>query len=264
MRKLLWLCPPLMLLGAFLILIFFGFSIRSAVLISLLIVCPVIIIYGVVKTRALSKEPAAVTKGMPLNWAAPFYDWYCPVIGLGKAFRQKTVELADIRQGHNVLDVGCGTGVLTTLAAVKTGPEGNVTGIDPAPAMIGAARVSAQREKSMAQFRVAVIESLPFPDNSFDRVLSSLMLHHLPPDVKLKGLTEVRRVLKPEGRFLLVDIDRPESPLWWIIAWPLKLWSHTVEQVRGNIGGYLQQAGFRDIKKIGGWIKILGFWAATK
>lgn len=264
MRKLLWLCPPLMLLGAFLILIFFGFSIRSAVLISLLIVCPVIIIYGVVKTRALSKEPAAFTKGMPLNWAAPFYDWYCPVIGLGKAFRQKTVELADIRQGHNVLDVGCGTGVLTTLAAGKTGPEGNVTGIDPAPAMIGAARVSAQREKSMAQFRVAVIESLPFPDNSFDRVLSSLMLHHLPPDVKLKGLTEVRRVLKPEGRFLLVDIDRPESPLWWIIAWPLKLWSHTIEQVRGNIGVYLQQAGFRDIKKIGGWIKILGFWAATK
>lgn len=264
MKNLLWLCPPLMLLGAFIILILSGFSIRSAVLISLLIVCPVIIIYGVIKTRALSKEPAAATRGMPLNWAAPFYDWYCPVIGLGKAFRQKTVELAGLKKGHNVLDVGCGTGVLTRLAAEETGAEGSVTGIDPAPAMIGAARVSAQSEKSMAQFRVAVIESLPFPDNSFDRVLSSLMLHHLPPDVKLKGLTEVRRVLKPEGRLLLVDIDRPVSPLWWVIVWPLKLWSHTIEQVRGNIGGCLQQAGFRDIKKIGGWIKILGFWSAVK
>lgn len=264
MRKLLWLCPPLMLLGAFFVLIAVGFSIHSAVLISLLIVCPVIIIYGMVKTRALSKEPAAATKGMPLNWAAPFYDWYCPVIGLGRAFREKTVELADIRPGHKVLDVGCGTGVLTRLAAVKTGPEGSVTGIDPAPAMIGAARISAQREKSIAQFRVAVIESLPFPDNTFDRALSSLMLHHLPPDVKLKGLAEVRRVLKPEGRLLLVDIDMPETPLWWIVAWPLKLWSHTIEQVAGNIGTYLQQAGFSEVNKLGGWIKILGFWSAGK
>lgn len=264
MKNLLWLCPPLMLLGAFLAFLVLGFSIRSAVLLSLLIVCPVVIIYGVIKVRALSKEPAAATRGMPLNWAAPFYDWYCPVIGLGRAFREKTIELADIRRGHNVLDVGCGTGVLTRLAAEKSGPEGSVTGIDPAPAMIGAARMNSEKEKSNARFKVAAIENLPFPDNTFDRALSSLMLHHLPPDVKLKGLAEVRRVLKPDGRLLLVDIDRPVSPLWWIIAWPLKLWSHTIEQVRGNTGVYLQQAGFSDIKKNGGWIKILGFWSAKK
>jgi len=253
-----------MLLGAILVFIAMGFSIRSAVLIALLIVCPVIIIYGVIKTRVLSKEPAAKTKGLPLNWAAPFYDWYCPVIGLGRAFREKTIELADIRPGHKVLDVGCGTGVLTRLAAERVGPDGSATGIDPAPAMIGAARANAQREMSPSLFRVGVIEDLPFQENSFERVLSSLMLHHLPPDVKLMGLAEVRRVLKPEGRLLLVDIDRPVSKLWWIVAWPLKLWSHTIDQVRGNIGTFLQQAGFSDIKRVGGWIKILGFWSARK
>jgi len=253
-----------MLLAAVLAFLALGFSILSSILVSLLIVCPVIIAYGVIRVRSLSKEPPAPTRGMALNWVAPFYDWYCPLIGLGRVFREKTVELADIRPGHKVLDVGCGTGVLTRMAAQKAGPDGSAAGIDPAPAMIGEARISAGREKSRAEFRVAAMEDLPFDDNSFDIALSSLMLHHLPPDVKIRGLAEVRRVLKPNGRLLLVDIDRPVTPLWWIIAWPLKLWPNTIEQVRGNIGAYLEQAGFRDIKKEGNWIKILGFWSAMK
>ncbi|HEY4708049.1 MAG TPA: class I SAM-dependent methyltransferase [Thermodesulfobacteriota bacterium] len=264
MNRLLWLCPPLMLIGAFLVSLALGFSILSSILISLLIACPVIIIYGAVRTRTLSKEPPARTRGMPLNWAAPFYDAYCPKIGLGRAFRQRTIELADIRTGHHVLDVGCGTGVLTIIAAKAAGGEGMAVGIDPAPAMIGKARENARKEASRAEFRVAAIEELPFNDSSFDRVLSSLMLHHLPPDVKLKGLAEIKRVLKPDGKLLLVDIGKPTSALWWIIAWPLVLWHFTREQVHGHIPEFLGKAGFREIEKKGGWIRVLEFWSASK
>ncbi|MCL4873666.1 methyltransferase domain-containing protein [bacterium] len=214
--------------------------------------------------RGLSREPGARTRGMPLNWAAPFYEWYCPKIGLGRSFRERTLEFAGIRPGEKILDVGCGTGVLTRMAKERGGRDGTAIGIDPAPAMIGAARKAASFEGSRAEFRVAAVEALPFPDDCFDLVLSSLMLHHLPPDLKVQGLSEVKRVLRPGGRLLLVDIDRPEYPLWWALAWPLLFWHFTKSQLGGGTPEFIKEAGFREIERKGGWMKILGFWSARK
>jgi len=112
-----------------------------------------------------------------------------------------------------VLDVGCGTGTLTLVAKRWAGPEGEVHGLDAAPEMIEVARRKAEKAGVAVDFQVGLVEDIPFPDGVFDVVLSSLMLHHLPGDLKRKGFAEMWRVLKPGGRVLAVDFAPPDSRL---------------------------------------------------
>lgn len=137
-----------------------------------------------------------------------FYDVAAFLLTFGreKRIRRETVARAGVARGDAVLDVGCGTGTLTLAAKDVAGPHGNVAGIDPSPEMIAASREKAQKAGAEIDFRVGVVEHLPFDDASFDAVLSSLMLHHLPDDVKRQGFAEIARVLRPGGRFVAVDM----------------------------------------------------------
>jgi demethylmenaquinone methyltransferase/2-methoxy-6-polyprenyl-1,4-benzoquinol methylase/phosphoethanolamine N-methyltransferase len=161
-------------------------------------------------THAHADDAAPKTKGVTIRWAS-HYDLVVNVLLLGRArrFREMTVDLAHVRPGEAVLDVGCGTGELTLAAKRRVGSQGAVHGIDAAPEMIAFARGKAHRQGVDVDFRPGVVEKLPFPDASFDVVLSSLMVHHLPDDLKREGLAEIRRVLKPGGRLLVVDMKRP-------------------------------------------------------
>lgn len=209
-------------------------------------------------------DPTPHTRGKLLDWLAPFYDWLCPKMGIGLTFRNRTLLYAGLKPGEHVLDVGCGTGVLTRLAAEVVGPSGRVIGIDPGPRMIAIAGNNAAHEKSSVEFRLAAIEDLPFEDSSFECVLSSFMIHHLPPDLKHKGLAEVYRVLKPGGRLLAVDIGRPSNPLWWILIWPFLFWSFTKDHVAGRLIGYFQEAGFYPVETVGQWGGLVSFWLAYR
>jgi ubiquinone/menaquinone biosynthesis C-methylase UbiE len=153
-------------------------------------------------------QPAPQTKGQTIPWAS-FYDAMVWLVSFGKdrAIRKKTVELAQIRPGDRVLDVGCGTGDLTIAAKALAGPSGAVYGTDASPKMIDLAQRKAVRAGIEVTFQVDLIENITFPDNQFDVVLSSLMMHHLPDDLKREGLAEIHRVLKPGGRLLIVDME---------------------------------------------------------
>lgn len=109
-----------------------------------------------------------------------------------------------------MLEIGCGTGNLAILAK-RLYPAAEVIGTDPDLKALVRARRKAGRAGLQLEFEPAYAEALPFPDASFDRVLSALMLHHLPKGVKVPALREVRRVLKPGGSLHLADFDHGDQ-----------------------------------------------------
>ena len=141
--------------------------------------------------EALNYAPAII-EALPEPLAAS----YC---GVGNPF-----TLGAIHPGEAILDIGCGAGVDSIIAAKMVGPEGKVTGIDLVPEMLAKARENAQiTGVDNVTFMEASAEQLPFPDYRFDVVISNGVFN-LVVD-KVKALEEVYRILKPGGRFMLAD-----------------------------------------------------------
>jgi ubiquinone/menaquinone biosynthesis C-methylase UbiE len=157
-------------------------------------------------------KPAPATTGQVIHWAF-WYDVLIWAITLGRerAFREKQIELAHLAPGESVLDVGCGTGSLAMIAKERVGPSGRVSGIDASPEMISRARKRARRAGADVTFETAVVEALPFPNASFDAVVSTVMMHHLPDEARHQCLSEIRRVLKPRGRLIVIDFGGSEK-----------------------------------------------------
>ena len=157
------------------------------------------------------------TAGRVLH-SAKAYDWLARLLlgGRERAFRQRILDLGRVGPGSAVLDVGCGTGTLAILAKERVGPSGAAHGIDASPEMIAEARRKAKRAGVEVVFGQAVVEEMPFPAQTFDVVVSTLMLHHLPRAVRESCAREMRRVARPGGRVVVVDFGpstRPRSLL---------------------------------------------------
>ncbi len=163
------------------------------------------------KTSA-SSEPE--TTGTVLHRASQ-YDLHTRLFGLGvnRSNSRMIVEMAQIKPGDKVLDVGCGTGNLTLTAKAYAGESGSVNGIDASPEMIAEAQKKAVRSGTDVIFEVGLVERLAFPDATFDAAISRLVIHHLPQDLKRRGFGEIFRVLKPGGRIFIADFRPPANPL---------------------------------------------------
>lgn len=210
-----------------------------------------------------SKEQVAQTDGVLIRWA-PYYDFFVNIMTVGHArmLRRTTVDEALIQPTDSILDVGCGTGEVALLAKTRA-KEGNVYGIDPAPEMISVARSKAARRKLDVDFRVGVIEALPFPDASMDVVTSSLMMHHLPEELKIRGLAEIYRVLKPGGRLLIADFMRPTGS--FINHLFIAFTQHQgMQSGIEDLQKLLKNVGFSEVKKTDKDVLVIGFMRAIK
>jgi ubiquinone/menaquinone biosynthesis C-methylase UbiE len=159
-----------------------------------------------------SAETTPATTGRVLHWAAG-YDLLVWLLThrSDRAFREQLLALAHLVVGESVLDIGCGTGTLAIVAKGQVGAGGKVFGIDASPGMVARASSKAGKAGVDVCFETAVVERLPFPEAQFDVVLSTLMLHHLPRKLRQQCAREIRRVLKPQGRVLVVDFGHPQG-----------------------------------------------------
>lgn len=141
-----------------------------------------------------------------ITWAGR-YDAFIWLATLGREtrLRERFLAPARLKQGESVLDVGCGTGSLALVAKRQVGPSGAVHGIDASAPMIARATDKARKRRTNVAFDVASADALPFADDTFDVTLSTVMLHHLPMAVRVVAVSEMRRVLRNNGRTLLVD-----------------------------------------------------------
>src|SRR5215207_3176080 len=214
-------------------------------------------------THKHTSEAPAQTEGRLIRWGS-FYDGLVNIMTLGQARRLRvmTVDQALLKPGENVLDVGCGTGAVTIPAKIRVEKNGTVAGIDPAPEMIAVARQKASRQGLEIDFRVGVIESLPFPDETFNVVTSSLMMHHLPEHLRVKGLAEIFRVLKPGGRLLIADLMRPNTSLKQIFT--SLVMHHGMQFGIEDLRELLETAGFEEINQLEARFLTIGFVRATK
>lgn len=172
----------------------------------------------------------------------PFYDPLNRLLG-EERFKGPLVDEADIHPGHRVLDIGCGTGALT-LIAKRRHPDADVVGLDPDPKALARARSKAERESLSIRFEEGFANELPFEDASFDRVLSSLMFHHLDHEVKAATLREVHRVLAPGGSLHLLDFGPPRSALARMLTALIHHGDHMNDNLEGRIPALMQEAGF--------------------
>jgi ubiquinone/menaquinone biosynthesis C-methylase UbiE len=192
----------------------------------------------------MEKKP----KGISLDYLAEHYDKVTP--RERSRFRRKQIGMVDLRKGEKVLEVGCGTASLSILAKRVTGESGMVEGIDLAPKMVAKAQDKARASRLEIGFRCASIDALPYPDECFDAVISSLMFHHLPVEIKKRGLEEVYRVLKGGGRFFLCDFGSPHY-LTIPIMYLMLIWmASTRYQLFGKLPALIEESRFGTAKLI--------------
>ncbi|MGH2605578.1 MAG: class I SAM-dependent methyltransferase [Anaerolineales bacterium] len=162
----------------------------------------------------MARRPFVSAAGV--DWLLPLYDPFTRWLGVESAHRRLIIQ-ADIHPGHRVLEIGCGTGNLATLLK-RTHPGAEVVGLDPDPKALDRARRKAEGKAASVEFDLGFSEELPYPDASFDRVLSALMFHHLEPPVKKLALLEMRRVLRPGGSIHMVDLAAGEETFHGFLA----------------------------------------------
>ncbi|MFQ5663053.1 MAG: class I SAM-dependent methyltransferase [Terriglobia bacterium] len=182
-------------------------------------------------------------------WLTSAYDPLLRWILREAAFKRRLVEQARIEPGQRVLDLGCGTATLTLLIKSPQ-PEATVVGLDADPRALALAGVKAARAGLDITLDQGMADELVYVDHCFDRVLSSLLFHHLTLEKKMQALREAFRVLRPGGELHVADWGRPQNALLrvaFLLVQILDGFETTAESVRGLLPELINQAGFEGV-----------------
>jgi ubiquinone/menaquinone biosynthesis C-methylase UbiE len=197
-------------------------------------------------------------------WLTPLYDPLLKWVMREETFKRKLIDQADILPGMKVLDLGCGTGTLT-LMIKDAHPNVRVTGMDGDPQVLAIAR-----DKSRGiniQWDEGLAASLPYPDSTFDRVVTSLVIHHLTQDDKLRAFKEMYRVLNLDGELHVLDFGAPHSSLARFMTRYMRRLEEVADNFDGMLPQFMEDAGFGSVAEAEYFLTVFGplsLWRAVK
>jgi ubiquinone/menaquinone biosynthesis C-methylase UbiE len=195
-------------------------------------------------------DEAGFIPALGFHRLTPLFDYVAAVAARDRAIKRRVLSHAAIAEGERVLDIGCGTGTLA-VAAARAASGVSVTGLDADPSILAKARNRASAANLAIGFDEAMSTALPYPDESFDLVLSTLFFHHLADEAKRETAVELVRVLRPRGRLVVGDLGRPQDPLMWaavrVTVQLVDGVATTALNVRGDLPDLLSGAGLRAV-----------------
>ena len=212
------------------------------------------------------QEESRYIPALSFRWLTPFYD---PVLKWGmreEIFKRHLVAQADLRPGMQVLDLGCGTGTLTILLKQSQLAAG-VNGLDGDPDVLDIAQDKASNAGASIHWSCGLAFALPYTDGVFDRVVASLVLHHMTSSQKRRTFGELQRVLRPGGELHIVDFGRPHSPVMSAMALVMRHFEETADHFAGLLPAMLSESGFAQVTETSYFATVFGplsLYAAMK
>jgi len=190
-------------------------------------------------------------------WLTPLYDPFLKWGMREEVFKRHLIQQAQIQPGMRVLDLGCGTGTLTVLVK-QMHPEADVVGLDGDQAILEIARSKANQSSVNITLDYGMAFQLPYPGHLFDRVLSSLVIHHLSTEDKQRTMREIYRVLQPGGELHMVDFGKPHGIYAWLISLIMRRLEESADNIQGLLPEIMRNAGFQQVEEPAQYTTIVG------
>lgn len=178
-----------------------------------------------------------------------YYDCAAKITTREKTFKRQLLRFIDPQHTRTLLDLACGTGTLA-IAVKQAHPVIAVSAVDGDANILQQAKSKAASSNTAIQWHHAMAQQLPFADNSFDTVTSTLFFHHLNARDKRGVLGELQRVLRPGGQLLIADWGATGNSLlranFYLVQF-LDGFKTTSDNIKGKLPAYIEHAGFSDV-----------------
>lgn len=209
------------------------------------------------RAKASFVDTAPYIPALRYGWLTFLYDPLLKWVGRESTFKRRLVEEARVKNGQRILDLGCGTATLTIIIK-RRHPESEVVGLDGDPRILEIARAKVAKTGFDITLNQGMAFDLPYADDSFDRVFSSLLFHHLNRENKIRTLREVFRVLRPQGELHVVDFGKPQNILTYLISLVVRFAEETSDNIKGLLPEMFRNAGFEQVEETARYTTIFG------
>jgi ubiquinone/menaquinone biosynthesis C-methylase UbiE len=213
-----------------------------------------------------SDEQKHFVPAVGYDFLTRFYDLIVRLALREERFKTRLIEQAEIEPGHRVLDLGCGTATLTMMLK-RAYPEATVVGLDGDPRILAIGR----RKVAASGLDVELCEGMtyapPFEAGSFDRVVTSLMLHHLTSEQRRRTFAKVHDLLRSGGEFHIADWGKPQNRLMQLTFLSVRIldgFHVTSDNVHGRLGPMLEESGFVSVGQTRQEMTLLGTLAMVR